>query len=130
MKNPFRPGDIQVYETTVTDAKLARFEGETVHPVYATFALGQDAEWACRQFVLAMREPEEEGIGTYLSVEHLAPAPLGAAVRIEAELIAVSGTEVHCRYRAYSGERLLARGEQRQRVIPRTRLAAHFLASG
>lgn len=130
MKNPFRPGDRQVYETTVTPAKLARFEGQLVHPVYATFALGQDAEWACRQFVLAMQEPGETGMGTFLSIQHLAPAPLGAAVRIEAELVAVEGREVRCRYRAFSGSRLLAQGEQHQRIVSQARLDQHLQQLG
>jgi len=119
-----------MYETTVTEAKLARFEGEVVHPVYGTFALGQDAEWACRQFVLAMREPEEEGIGTYLTIEHLSPAPLGASVRIEAELAAVEGHEVRCVYRAYWGNVLIARGKQHQKILLRTRLQARLHGPG
>ena len=86
MINPFHPGDLKIYLTQVTDDKLARFDSGLVHPLYSTFALGKDAEWACRLFVLEMKEPGEEGIGSYLSIEHLSPALLNSEVRIEARL--------------------------------------------
>ena len=47
---------------------------KNVHPFYSTFALGRDVEWACRQFVLEMKEEDEEGIGTFLNITHKSPA--------------------------------------------------------
>ncbi len=126
MKNPFQPGDTQTYETLVTEDKLARFETGLVHPVYATFALGQDVEWACRLFVLKMKEAGEEGVGVSLSVHHRSPAPLGSRVRIVATLEAVEGHTVHCRYRAFCGERLLAEGTQVQKIVDKARFDAYL----
>lgn len=128
MKNPFQPGDQQVYVTQVTEDKLASFEAGTVHPVYGTFALGRDAEWVCRQFVLEMKEPGEEGIGTFLEVEHLSPAPLGVMVTLTATLLAVEGREVLCSFEARVGPRLVARGRTGQKIIDKARFDA-FLAS-
>lgn len=62
---------------TVEQNDLATFETGTVHPFYGTFALGRDVEWACRQFVLEMKEEDEEGIGTFLNITHKSPAMLG-----------------------------------------------------
>ncbi|GAB4413479.1 MAG: thioesterase family protein [Bacteroidia bacterium] len=126
MKNPFLPGDEKVFVTQVSADKLASFGDDPVHPVYSTFALARDAEWACRLFVLDMKEEGEEGIGTYLSVEHRAPARAGTAVRIVARLESVEGSTVHCSYRAYDGERLLAQGQQTQRIIDRHRFATYL----
>ncbi|MFN7707290.1 MAG: thioesterase family protein [Sphingobacteriia bacterium] len=117
MKNPFQPGDRQVYQVVVGPADLASFQGQQVHPLYSTFALGRDAEWCCRLFVLQMLEEGEEGIGTYLSIEHLGPAPLGATVDICATLLSVSGSRIRCAYEARVGQRLIARGEQEQRIL-------------
>jgi fluoroacetyl-CoA thioesterase len=117
MKNPFQPGDIQTYRTTVTDDKLARFDAGLVHPVYSTFALAKDAEWACRLFVLEMKEDGEEGIGSYISVEHMAPAPLGSDIIITATLVEVIKNRIQCRYAVHSGNRLIATGEQTQKII-------------
>jgi predicted thioesterase len=117
MKNPFAEGDIKVYETTVTEQKLARFDAGLVHPVYSTFALGKDAEWACRLFVLEMKEAGEEGIGSYLSIEHLYPAPLGSKVRITATLESVVKNEVICTYVAEANGHVIAKGRQSQKII-------------
>ncbi|MEZ4825647.1 MAG: hypothetical protein R3C61_05030 [Bacteroidia bacterium] len=117
MKNPFQPGDTQIYKTQVTDEKLARFETGLVHPVYSTFALGRDAEWTCRLFVLEMLEPGEEGVGSYLSISHLSPAPLHAKVRIVATLESVNGREVVCNYEVFWGEKKIATGKQIQKII-------------
>ena len=124
MKNPFQPGDTKTFQTSVTADKLAEFESGVVHAVYGTFALGRDAEWACRLFVLEMKEDGEEGVGSYLSVEHLSPAPLGTAVEITATLEEVNKNEIVCRYEAFAGERLVARGRQIQKIIQKARFDA------
>ena len=62
---------------------MAAFGGEVVHEVYATFALARDAEWTTRQFVLDMRDDDEEGIGTFLSIEHKSPALWGRRLIIQ-----------------------------------------------
>ncbi len=131
MKNPFQPGDVKTYALTVTPDKLARFPdqpgGGLIHPVYGTFALGQDAEWCCRLFVLDMLEVGEQGVGSLLTVEHLSPAPQGSRVTITATLEAVEGRRVRCRYQAHvlgsAGERLIAQGVQEQRIVDAARFA-------
>ncbi len=117
MKNSFQQGDIKRFETRVTDEKLARFDAGLVHPVYSTFALGKDAEWACRLFVLDMKEEGEEGIGSYLSIEHLYPAPLGSTVLFEAKLESVEGNEIICTFEAFANGATIARGRQGQKII-------------
>lgn len=121
MQNPFSIGDKKVFETKVTDEKLASFQSGLVHPVYSTFALGRDAEWACRLFVLEMKTDGEEGVGTSLTIEHHYPAPLGSSVHIEATLIDVTGIQVTCRYEAYANGRLIASGKQVQKIIDKSR---------
>lgn len=44
MKNPFKTGDTKQYIKTVKADETATFETGAVHPFYATFALGRDAE--------------------------------------------------------------------------------------
>ncbi len=131
MKNPFRPGDVQHTTIVVTESMLARFAdvpgGGLIHPVLSTFAVAHEAEWCCRQFVLAMLEPGEQGVGSYVSVEHVAPAPLGARVTFTATLLAVEGNRIRCRYAAHAegaeGPRLIAKGEQEQRILDAARFA-------
>ncbi|MEM0996592.1 MAG: thioesterase family protein [Bacteroidota bacterium] len=117
MKNSFSIGATQTYRTEVTQEKLARFDAGLVHPVYATFALGKDVEWACRLFVLDMKEAGEEGVGSYLSIQHLAPAPLGSQVEITATLEAVRGNRVTCSFIAIANGLRIAEGQQEQRIV-------------
>lgn len=117
MRLPFGPGAQRRYLTQVTPDKVAQFQGQVVHSYYATFALGQDAEWACRQFVLEMKEEGEEGIGTYLDIHHLAPVPVGAEVEIIATLLWVRERAIHCAYEVFWEGRRVAYGEQTQKII-------------
>lgn len=121
MKNPFRTGDLKIFETKVTEEKLASFESGIVHPVYSTFALGKDVEWACRLFVLEMKETGEEGVGTFLSVEHLYPAPLGSKIKISACLESVVDREVVCSWTAEANGHLIGKGKQIQKILDKAR---------
>ncbi|MCS7162300.1 MAG: hypothetical protein NZ958_03070 [Bacteroidia bacterium] len=121
MRLLYAPGAQKRYKTEVLPDKVAQFHGQVVHPYYATFALAQDAEWACRLFVLDMKEEDEEGIGTYISVHHIAPAPVGAAVEIVATLLWVREQTIHCAYEVFWEGRRIAYGEQTQKIIPKRR---------
>lgn len=123
MKKIFRIGDQKFFNTVVTDDSVASFNQKQVHPVYSTFALARDAEWACRLFVLDMKEEDEEGIGTHLSVDHLAPALVGSEIEIIATLAYVNGNSVHCTFEAKHGERVLAKGTQTQKILPKSKLS-------
>ncbi|MCS7297815.1 MAG: hypothetical protein RMK19_05385 [Bacteroidia bacterium] len=117
MRVPFRPGDQKVYQTQVTSNKVAQFQGQIVHPFYSTFALAQDAEWACRLFVLDMKDPDEEGIGTYLSIHHVGAVPIGEKVDIVATLLWVRDATVHCAYEVWWADQRVAYGEQTQKIL-------------
>ncbi|MEN3041598.1 MAG: hotdog domain-containing protein [Bacteroidia bacterium] len=117
MRQPFRIGDQKRYRTQVTADKVAQFHGQVVHPYYSTFALAQDAEWACRLFVLDMKEEDEEGIGTYLSVHHISAVPQGSEVEIVATLLWVRDQTVHCSYEVWWENQRVAYGEQTQKVL-------------
>lgn len=132
MKDIFKPGDTKTYSHKVTEADAAVFSEGLVHPVYATFALSRDAEWACRQFVLEMKETDEEGIGTYLSVNHKSPAMIGEEVVFYAEVKTLERNELICTYTAKVGERIIAEGETGQKILKREKLERIFasLATG
>jgi fluoroacetyl-CoA thioesterase len=130
MKNIFQPGDNKEYSRIVTAADAAAFETGLVHPVYATFALARDAEWACRQFVLEMKETDEEGIGTFLTINHKSPALIGQKVVFRAEIKSVNKNEVICQFCASVGDRIIADGETGQKILKRDKLESIFSAFG
>lgn len=123
---PFQIGSVKTYTKLVEQADTATFESGEVHPVYATFALGRDAEWACRLFVLEMKEDDEEGIGTFLKIEHASPALLGSTVVFEATLQSAIGNSVICSFTAKVGDRVVAFGETGQKILKKEKLNAIF----
>jgi len=126
MKAVFEVGAQKTYEVKVQEADIAMFNSGAVHPVYATFALGRDAEWCCRLFVLEMKEEEEEGIGTFLSIEHHSPALLGSTICFTATVESIQKNEIICRYEAKVGERLVASGRQGQKILKKEKLEKLF----
>jgi fluoroacetyl-CoA thioesterase len=126
MRNLFRPGDKKVFEKTVTEADFARFEAGLVHPVCATFSLAQAVEWASRLFVLEMKDADEEGIGTMLTINHRSPAFLHETIRIEATVKTLARNELICTYEARVGDRLIAEGETGQKVLKKEKLKNLF----
>lgn len=117
MRIVFKPGDEKRFVRTVRAEDTARFDSGEVHPVYGTFAVARDAEWACRLFVLEMLEAGEEGVGTFVSVEHLSPALVGMDVEFVARVESIIGNEIICSFEARVGERPVARGRQVQRIL-------------
>jgi len=122
MKSTCSVGEIRVINKTVTDTDLATFETGNVHPFYSTFSLGRDVEWACRQFVLEMKEEDEEGIGTFLNIAHKSPALLGDEVEIRAMLTALEGNSVNCSFVVMVADRLVAEGTQGQKILKKEKV--------
>lgn len=123
MKNPFKAGDKKIFTRLVTEDHIAKFDSGTVHQLYATFAIAQDMEWVCRLFVLEMLEEGEEGIGTQLSIEHVSPCLLGETATHTAILEYIEGNTVFCTVTVQSGERIIAKGTQTQKIIDKIRFS-------
>lgn len=126
MKRVFEIGEIRKWTRIVALQDTAIFPNGPVHPVYATFALARDAEYACRQFVLETQEDHEEGIGTFVSVEHLAAALPGAHIEFTARVEEMQGNTLVCNWEAHEQGRLIARGRQIQKILTRDRLQSLF----
>ena len=120
MKDIYNIGDQKTYKHTVTDKDVAEFESGVVHPFYATFALGRDAEWSGRLFVLDMLDDDEEGIGTFLNVTHASPALVGQTVEFKATIIEKDRAKMSCGFEARVGERLIAKGSTGQMILKKS----------
>ena len=126
MKNIFQIGDKKVYKKVVNASDIAQFDAGKVHDVCSTFSLAQAAEWSSRLFVLEMKEEDEEGIGTMLTIEHRSPALLGDEVSIEAEIEEINGHEIICSYLAKVNERVVAVGKTGQKVLKKEKIERLF----
>jgi fluoroacetyl-CoA thioesterase len=126
MKDIFKKGDVKIYEKHVGQDDLASFESGNVHNVYATFALGRDAEWSSRLFVLEMKDEDEEGIGTFLNITHHSPAMLGKLVVFTATVDLIERNSIECEVIARVGERIIAVCRTGQKIIKKEKLNLLF----
>ncbi len=125
MKDGFAPGIVREVSIRVTEDMCPAFDGVVIHRVYSTWSVAHHFEVAARKVLVDFLEPHEEAVGSHLSVDHLAPCPVGRTVRLRAELIEVSGDHhprVVCEVEAFEGDRLLARGKQVQVVMNKEHL--------
>ncbi len=124
MKPSLKVGNTAEVTAQVTEAMCPAFEGDVVHHVYSTWSMAYHMELAARMVLAPHLEEHEEGIGSHLSIDHVAPTPVGHTVRVVAEATEVDGTTVICDVTAYDGERTVGRGRQVQRVLPKSKLKA------
>lgn len=129
MKTHLKPGDQKIFKKTVEESDTAGFVEGMVHPVYATFCIARDAEWSGRLFVLEIRDDDEEGVGTSISVNHHSPAFPGEEVIFTATLTTILRHEILTFYEAKVGNRLIASGEQGQKIFKRKKLEQLFSAT-
>ena len=123
MKNIFKTGDEKMISFQVGEEDIASFHGQVVHSVCSTFSLAREIEWATRQFVLEMRDADEEGVGTFISVDHKRPAFVGEEVTIVSKIDTINGNELICSYTAFVKDRIVATGKTGQKIFKREKLA-------
>ena len=73
-----------------------------------------------------MKEEHEEGIGTFLTINHKSPALVKSTVLFSATIKSIINNEIICSYKALVGERIIAVGEQGQKIIAKQKLENLF----
>jgi fluoroacetyl-CoA thioesterase len=123
---PIPVGETAVLEVVVTEAHTVDFdEMGAVHPVYATYTMAKHFEEAGRKLLVPHLEAGEAGIGTAVSVEHLAPSWVGDAITVTARCIEARDGRLTCECAATdSYGRELGRGTTVQAVLPAALVAA------
>ena len=126
MKEIFSPGDKKTYRKIIEEADQAIFQGELLHAVCSTFALARDFEYSSRLFFLEIKEGDEEGVGTFLSIDHKSPAFVGEEMNIVATVEKIERNELICSIEARCGARLIASGKTGQKMLKKDRLKQIF----
>jgi predicted thioesterase len=113
-------GTTAVLDVVVTEAHTVDFdEMGKVHPVYATYTMAKHFEEAGRKLLVPHLEDGEAGIGTAVTVEHLAPSWVGDELRVTATCVEVRDGRLTVECRATDGYgRELGRGSTVQAVLP------------
>ena len=129
MKDIFKVGDKKIYKKKVLEEDQAIFHGEILHSVCSTFALSRDIEWSSRLFFIEMKEDDEEGVGTHLSIDHYSPAFVGEELLITATVEKIEANELICDIMVKVGDRVIAKGKTGQRMLKKERLNKIFRQS-
>ena len=124
MKPSLTIGNSAEVAVTVTSDMCPAFDNVVVHEVYSTWSMAHHMELAARKVLAPHLEEHEEGIGSHLSIDHVAPAPLGHRIRLVATAIELGPTTLVCEVIAYDGDRIVGRGKQVQRILPKSKLQA------
>ncbi len=126
MKTLFNKGESKAFTRLVSESDTASFDSGEVHHVLSTFALGRDAEWVCRLFVIDMIEEQEEGIGTSLNIKHISPAFVGETITYLAKFVHHQGNTVMCSFCAKVGTRVVANGYTEQKIVNKEKINQLF----
>ena len=126
MKRGVIIGEIKTYEKKIVNEDVAAFHGDVVHPVCATFTLAREIEWTTRLFVLDIIEDDEEGIGTFLTIQHKSPAFVGDTLKIEAVVLSFEKNELICDYIAKVNDRIIAIGQTGQKLLKKEKIEQLF----
>ena len=122
MKILCKIGDFKTFSKVVIESETAAFKDKEVHPFYGKFALAKDAEWSSRQFVIEMIEHDEEGIGTFVNINHISPALVGEKVDFTAKLIEIRNHKIKCKLIAKVYDRVIAEGETDQKILKKIKV--------
>ena len=118
MKTTIQVGNIASISFSVTEQMQAKFDDRVIHPVCSTWDMAHQFEIAARKTLEEHLDDAEEGIGSFLSISHVKPAPLGAIVEVQATITDLDKTSVVCEITATVQGEVCATGNQVQRVLP------------
>jgi fluoroacetyl-CoA thioesterase len=77
----------------VDESRVIAFMGKEA-AVYATPRMVSDVEYTCRELLLEHLDAGEDSVGAHVSIDHLAPTPMGMSVTIEVKVAEVDRRKV------------------------------------
>jgi len=125
-----QPGLVGEAHAVVQPTDLASAIGSGRLDVYGTPAMLGTIELAAVNAVDDLLPDGSTTVGTRLDVRHLAPSPLGIAVRARAELIAVEGRRLTFTVEAFDAVEKIGEGTHERAIVDGNRLLARANAKG
>jgi fluoroacetyl-CoA thioesterase len=117
----------------VDEARCIGFMGKE-GMVYATPKMVSDVEYACRDFLLEHLDAGEDSVGAHVSIDHLAPTPLGLEVSLKIQVTEIDRRKVVFTFSVKDPIEEVGRGTHVRFVVDtaktRARLAAKLVQAG
>jgi predicted thioesterase len=133
MKASLKPGVGTSKTVVVDESRCIGFMGKE-GAVYATPRMVSDVEYTCRDFLLEHLDAGEDSVGAHVSIDHLAPTPLGLSVSVEVRVAEVDRRKVTFDFSVKDPIEEVGRGRHVRFVVDtaktRERLAAKRAKAG
>jgi predicted thioesterase len=127
MKTSLRPGVAAERGYTVDESRCIGFMGKEA-AVYATPRMVSDVEYTCRDMLLEHLDAGEDSVGAHVSIDHLAPTPMGLEVTVQVRIVEVDRRKVVWEFTVRDPAEEVGRGRHVRYVVEtaktRERLAA------
>lgn len=127
MKGSLKPGVKATRAYTVDESRCIGFMGREA-AVYATPRMVSDVEYTCRDMLLEHLDAGEDSVGAHVSIDHLAPTPMGLEVTVEVRIVEVDRRKVVWEFAVRDPAEEIGRGRHVRYVVEtaktRERLAA------
>ncbi len=127
MKASLKPGLTAKQGYTVDESRCIGFMGKEA-AVYATPRMVSDVEYTCRNMLLEHLDAGEDSVGAHVSIDHLAPTPMGLQVSVEVRVVEVERRKVVWEFSVRDPAEEVGRGRHVRYVVEtaktRERLAA------
>ena len=103
---------------TVQESDTARFSGgETLPPVFSTPRMISFMERAAHYSLLPYLKEGQTSVGVQVHVRHIASTPVGAQVRVRAEVIQIDRRRVRFRIEAWDAIEKIGEGEHDRFIV-------------
>src|SRR5688572_6345810 len=133
MKSTLKAGLSHTKTIEVNEERCIGFMGKE-GMVYATPRMVSDVEYTCRDFLLEHLDAGEDSVGAHVSIDHLAPTPLGLSVSVEVRVAEVDRRKVTFDFSVKDPIEEVGRGRHVRFVVDtaktRERLAAKRAKAG
>jgi len=105
----------------VAEENAAIHVGSGSSPVLATPWMIAFMERVSHRLLAEHLSPGETSVGVYLEINHLAPTPVGASVRVQTEVVEVAGNQVTFNVGAWDHLEKVGEGLHRRAIIDESR---------
>jgi predicted thioesterase len=116
MQLNLKPGVTATERILVESDRSIAFMGEAAR-VYSTPSMVSDVEYACLRLIQKHLGEQQSSVGMHVSVDHLAPTPLGCEVEVSVTVSAVDGRKVTLDARIRDAVELVGTGVHIRYVI-------------
>lgn len=122
MELNLKPGVTATEHIRVERHRTVAFMGEAAR-VYSTPSMVSDVEYACLRLIQKHLDEKQSSVGMHVSVDHLAPTPVGCEVEVSVTVSAVDGRKVTLDARVRDAVEIVGTGVHVRYVIDVSRQA-------